>query len=266
MSSWGLDPNFLAVALSAALIGLVGLLNAPTFRLGPLQPLGWFLAALFLLAIVQTGSRGGSLALLAGLIPMLLFGQDWVARLKNIVVTVLLLAGFAWQLSVSPMATERWEETVESGDTSGRTEIYSVAWRLFLEKPWFGWGPLEHTYEIGRRLHAEPLATHNTVLGVLDETGIVGALPFLCGVAACLLAAWKAREGRYGVMPLAMLVTVLAGCLSLSANRDRVLWFVFAFVLARGDRRPGSERSWLQSLLARWTARRQLAAADRHAP
>lgn len=262
ISSWGLDPNWLAVAFSVALIALVGLLRARLLGSGLVRLGGWALAILFLIGIVQSGSRGGSLALFGGALVFLLSGRNMAARFMGAILSLFLIGGYVWLISVTPSARERWENTVESGDTSGRVDLYSVAGRMFIQKPWLGWGPVEHRHEIGRRLRLEPVEAHNTLLTVVNETGVVGAVPFLYGCCCCLVAAWRARSGRFGITPLAILVTILTACLSLSANFERVLWFVFAFALARGDSMSTGQRSWFQRLLTRWTVWRQLHASQ----
>ncbi|MCI5066426.1 O-antigen ligase family protein [bacterium] len=63
-----------------------------------------------------------------------------------------------------------------------RQEIWSVGWERILEQPFFGSGIgtfIESPYRPNSFVH-----THNIVLQVLLETGIVGLLSFLCFVVA----------------------------------------------------------------------------------
>ena len=104
-----------------------------------------------LLAVIATGYIAG----------MLLNGSD--------------IWGYIFNKSLSPDLNEM---------SSGRMDIWTSTWQMFLDKPFFGWG-----YNMFRWLYphyqltdnASPMHfVHNDFLQILMELGIVGLVLFLC--------------------------------------------------------------------------------------
>src|SRR5262249_31186920 len=129
----------------------------------------------------------------------------------------------------------RWEQTLGVGSRSRmshREQVYPAAWQMFTERPVFGWGPVRHCFELGRRLNESYRDTHNLMLWVLTEVGLIGAIPFFTGIWLCLRAAWKARVGVEGILPLAMTLALLTANLSLTLHNRKLHWFVLAYALA----------------------------------
>jgi O-antigen ligase len=102
---------------------------------------------------------------------------------------------------------------------------------MFLEKPLVGWGGKASEYELGARLghpEEESKNPHNLILYLLVATGLVGAAPMLAGIGLALYAVWSTRTGGLGVLPLAMLVTVLVANMSGLWLHNKMHWFVIA--------------------------------------
>ena len=121
---------------------------------------------------------------------------------------------------------------------TARELIFPAAWQMFREKPLVGWGPYVNTGELGDRLRLPGyvrMDPHNLVLYVLTATGIFGAIPFFVGTGLCVRAAWKARGGAHGVLPFAMIVTVLAADMSVSGLHWKQHWLILAYALASGS-------------------------------
>jgi len=129
---------------------------------------------------------------------------------------------------------ERWEKTCLEGDLSGRDEIWPKAWAMFEESPLIGWAPVYHYYELGSRLGELSRGTHNLYFWVLIETGLWGALPFFAGLWLCWSAAWRARAGPQGVLPMAMLLFLLLIGMKATLLNLKLLWIVLAYSLASG--------------------------------
>ncbi|HYE13155.1 MAG TPA: O-antigen ligase family protein, partial [Pyrinomonadaceae bacterium] len=184
VTAFGFHPNNLARILTLGLLALVGL----TYGRGRsfFQPvfLSWPLAALIGVALIQTGSRGGLLALGVGLTTLVLRGGSAKAKILN-ALGVLAVAGFFAVASMqSEVMRQRFERTVEEGDLARREQIYPAAWAMFRERPLAGWGPVASTYELGSRLgHPEEdnKNPHNMLLYALVSSGVAGAVPLLAG-------------------------------------------------------------------------------------
>jgi O-antigen ligase len=115
---------------------------------------------------------------------------------------------------------------------------------MFKEKPFIGWGPIDNMYELGRRLqimYGGPVGpdgskdTHNMLLGALTSTGLFGTVPLFTCVILCLLAAWRARRGSQGALPIVMVVTVILINMSGNWIASKLDWLMMACALASAN-------------------------------
>ena len=248
-SALGYNPNTTATILGLGLLLLLGL--AKQGRIGRVARLFvWISSGILIIGSVRTGSRGNMLALIVGVAVLLLAGSRVIAtvisrgkrviaalrtsKVKSLMLALLVvgaLVGASYQIDA---VRERWERTLEKGDTAGRDEIFDSAWEMFSEKPLTGWGPGNHVPELGRRLRVPSgnRDTHNTYLWVLTETGLLGAIPFFAGLWLCCCAAWKARHGTQGVLPLAILLFLLLVAMKGTTINHKLLWVMLAYAQA----------------------------------
>lgn len=241
----GFNPNEVAAILSIGLLVLIGL--AYGRREGSAKRRRLALVGLVLVGgvIVSLGSRGASLALAMGLLGLLFKRTTLPSRL----VLILGGVGMVGLLVVASYNSEpirlRWERTIQRGDLAGRDAIYAKAWPMFMERPIFGWGPVTHYHQLGYRLGLETRDPHNTYLWVLNESGLFGAIPFLVGLGLCWRAAWVARRGAEGGLPIALMICISAVSMKGTYHFSKVFWIVLAYVLASGMSgvaRPGANR------------------------
>jgi O-antigen ligase len=140
-----------------------------------------------------------------------------------------------WVTYRSETMERRFERTLNEGSLANREEIYPEAWGMFLDKPLLGWGPTINMWELGSRVgeRDHPFRdTHDLLLEVLTVTGALGAIPFFAGILLCLRAAWKARHGPAGVLPLALLVFILVSNIGANLLYSKITWIVLAYALA----------------------------------
>lgn len=240
MMTLGQNPNLSAIILSVGLVLTVGMHLARVPLLPWVRRLAWPLAVLMAIAIVQTGSRGGLLCAVAGLLTYAFRGTTVALRLRNgllAVAGIALIAIIAWQSEAMRL---RFEDSMSAGHLAGRELIYPAAARMIAERPLLGWGPIDNQYEIARRVGDHLPAwrdAHNLVLELFTSLGVVGAVPYLVGVWLCLLAAWRSRTGMLGPAPFAMLVAALMGCMSGTWIAGRVFWFSMAVAIAADNLR-----------------------------
>jgi O-antigen ligase len=259
LSAWGQDANLFACIVVLGLISLIGLLTAGQHRRIFTEFAVWAAVVAFGVVVVSTGSRGAFVALVPGLAVYAAAG--WGTRQSPVLFAirlgmVVLVIGIAF---ASGLFVERWQSAYEQGDMSSREVLFPLAWRMFLEKPWWGWGPVQCFAELGRRAHvAEGIEAHNLPLSLLVELGLPGAVTFLTGYGLCLLASWKARAGRFGFLPLALMVALTVSHLSLTWYYHRVGWLILALALACGEgAMVGSQSLWHRWLL--WLSLRRYA-------
>jgi O-antigen ligase len=193
------------------------------------------MAPLIGFAVLETGSRGGLLALLGGVLVFGLAADSLRAQLRNAVIGGIAIALLVVGALHLPMMKNRWEDSVRHGNLAGREQLYPALWTMFLEKPVLGWGPVANTYELAGRIgERERLhrASHNIVLELLTGIGVVGALPFLLGGLLCVRAAWRARRSALGVLPLALGTSVLISNMSGDWIASKLIWIAFALAVA----------------------------------
>src|SRR3954451_20002102 len=136
-----------------------------------------------------------------------------------------------------PTVVKRFK-TVSASNTQDepRGRMAPVLWEIFLRSPIYGSGPDRYQYELTRRAlpyqaekqHTVP--SHNLALLLLVETGIIGFALFAVGVGKALAAAWRARAGPLGLLPLAWLLPLTIACLTIASGVfGPMFWFVIAY-------------------------------------
>lgn len=229
----GWNPNALATMLSSGLVGIVGLAFGRRTRELKVLLLMAACSGVLAMQIVRTGSRGALIALIVALLAFpLKKTKSLSSKIQLVLIGVLAIGFLAWTSYRSELVRERWEATFATGDTAGRDTIFAQAWNMFLEKPLLGWGPLSNVYELGSRVGLPFRDPHNLYLWVLTETGLFGAIPFFIGLWLCLRAAWKARDGLQGVLPLSMILCLLINNMKGTSLSSKLFWIVLAYALA----------------------------------
>jgi O-antigen ligase len=244
----GQDPNVAAGFFAAGAISLAADLGKRESR--------YFAARLFLgllaicaliVAILQTASRGGLLVFVAGILGLVLCGGK-ATRMRRAAISLAVIAALgvlvAREFAKGSLAATRMTGSFRQGDTAGRTTIYDAAWAMFLKKPLMGYGGANNYSMLGVYLndpHNAPVNsktnfkdTHNLLLAILTEVGLVGALPF---VGAIFLALWNAwRYGRLtdDALPFALLCAQITMNVSLTGYRQKLFWIVLGGAVAAG--------------------------------
>lgn len=231
--SLGTDPNTTGATFALAIIALLGLAYGRQERSIKTQLLVWLPFFIMAGLLIKTGSRGAMLSLLIGMAFFLFKGGN--IRMKaGLCLMGVLGAGALIGLSLNSGMAERFEKTVTGGDTAGRGEIFSEVVGMVNEKPIMGWGPCCYEYEISKRAGLDPFkrkGPHNLYLKLLLEVGILGAMPFLFAIGLCFQAAWKARNGPEGSLPISMLMTLLMINMSITWDNRKIFWIILAYAL-----------------------------------
>ncbi|KAB7622634.1 O-antigen ligase family protein [Alkalilimnicola sp. S0819] len=139
---WELEPsgpflnkNSLAAFLNLILLATLGLLAAGRAR-------GYALIVLLALGLALVGSRGALLGLGAGLAAYslaLTVRRQW--RSLGLALVSVLLGLVLGELLTDGLAGARLASLAEPGSAGAdRFVIWESAWRMFLERPWLGWG------------------------------------------------------------------------------------------------------------------------------
>jgi O-antigen ligase len=232
VTSLGYNANDLARMLSMAALILTGLILNRFFRGMVRNSALAGLTLCLLLALGMSASRGGIAAFAIGCVFYMLPYWRSNSRVIALTLAACILLGTVYVVILNPTASTRWRATFEQGDLTGRDNIWSAAKDMFSESPVVGWQPFEFQAELGRRLGKGATDAHNLYVHLVLEVGVAGAVPFFIGLCSLGFAAWRARKGVFGLLPIGLVVSTLAGNMSGTALVRKPLWFVMAFVAA----------------------------------
>ena len=243
-SVMGQDPNYFAGFLSLGTVALIGFACRHKKTGLWLRIAAGAFAGFILLAIIRTGSRGGTIAVAAGILALMPGGSGIWSKIKNTVVVLFAVGFLVTTIVKSPVLKGRYQRTADEGAMSGREEINPAAWAMIEEKPVFGWGPIDNKYELGKRAvyiterHPEgDRDPHNVFLDVLTSVGFLGGAPYLIGVLLSLVAGWKGRKGPLGAMPLALVFSSVVIGLTINTLVFKIYYCLSGYALASAQRR-----------------------------
>lgn len=261
VSALGQNANSAAMIMAAGLVALIGLTLLRRSKGTARLIVAGLLASLLGLAVLETGSRGGFAALLAGVLVFALAADKWQQRLRNGAIAIAAISLLALATLRLPVMKNRLLDSVTTGNLAGREQLYPALWGMFLEKPVIGWGPIANTYELALRIgerERPKRAAHNIVLELLTAGGLVTALPFLIGIWLSVRSAWRARAGEHGVLPVALFCSLFVANMSGDWIASKLLWLVLAYAFASGGWRalarsplPVRPRPWVMALPSR---------------
>lgn len=259
----GVNANELGLQLVVAAI-LAAALGAARELPGPVRMAAWCAAGLSLLALISTASRGA----LVGLVVALLVAPLLVGRGRRMF--VLAIAGMAVAAAASYAVvlgpTEDLERITESDATgTGRTEIWTIGWRMVQDRPLLGVGAdnygtstIEYLLQPGGLTRSEFFVdenkvAHNVYLQVIAELGIIGLVLFAIVIGFTLWTLWRAArdfEARgartMGLLSRALLIALCGHLAAWTFSSDiysKQLWLLLAVAVAIGALSRSEPRS-----------------------
>jgi O-antigen ligase len=242
------DPNELAAAL---LVGLaVGVAFAVNRHISPpLRAFCGFAAALCLVGILISLSRGGLIGLVAAILIAVAVAGRWRKRVVTLAGTLALLAVGYFAFIASLPAQER-VLNISAGGGTGRLDLWTVGLRMIGAHPLNGVGTGQFALssvhyllrpgliENGALILTTPKVAHNTYLNIIAELGIIGGALFIAflifSLGCALLAVRRAQEAGDERMEILLrgLVVGMGGFLVtlmfLSENYAKLLWILIA--------------------------------------
>jgi O-antigen ligase len=239
----GQDPNVAAGFFATGAVCLAGDPGLFASRRFAARGLATLLAiAALITAIIQTGSRGGLLVFVAGILGLAVCGGK-ATRKRRALIAGAVIAVFGALLlrefQQGTIAAGRLMNTWTQGDTAGRGAIYDAAWSMFLERPLLGYGGAANFFTLGVRLNHPSGGiyfrdTHNLLLAVLTEVGLVGAVPFVAAIFWALWKAWRHGQRTGDALPFALMCAQIAINTSLTGENQNLFWIVLAAAVACG--------------------------------
>ncbi|MGH3627241.1 MAG: O-antigen ligase family protein, partial [Sciscionella sp.] len=217
--------------------------------------------ALLFAGLVGTLSREGLVSLGAVLVGAVVFGGRWRRHaVVLLVVGVTATVGY-YAVLAPPSSVQR----VTMTDTSGRSSLWTVAWRVIQAHPLLGVGN-GNFVQVSRRyinqpgqieayyIVSQPKVAHNTFLEAAADLGIPGLLMLLAVLwfllSAAVRAAWTFERLGDGPMELIArgvflaVLAVLASDMFVSGDYAKYQWLLFGLcpVLLAAARREEAGR------------------------
>lgn len=239
VAAMGENPNDIATFVALGAVALIGPNVRSRFKHS--KAMLWFLIPLLVL-LVRTGSRAPVGGFVVGCGVYLLL--NWQSRRKfiELAIATLGIVALVYIATSDPTSLQRWQATYYDENVAGRDKIFSEAMNMFWEHPLFGWHPVASSTELGLRLGKWERDTHNLLLHLLLEVGLLGTIPFLLGLYLCLRAAWQARSGILGAVPLALLATMLTVNVANNYLVRKPLWLFLSLAVGVASRSAAKAR------------------------
>lgn len=238
------DPNAEATVFAASIPLLIALMvvvrQSARMRLLSLTGL-----VLLFLGLVSTLSREGLLAFGAVLVTAVVFGGRWRGR-ATVLLAIGATATAGYFFVVAPLAAR---QRVTSQDTSGRSSIWTVAWRVTRAHPLLGVGTdnfivVESQYVnqpglvLATYIIGNPRVVHNTYLEALADLGVPGLVTLLLvligSIGAGVRAAWafeRLGDWEMELISRAVVVAIIAVLTAgffVSSEYAKYLWILLA--------------------------------------
>jgi putative inorganic carbon (hco3(-)) transporter len=232
------DPNDFCLALSSAIFICLWRIRNATSRL---RSVAWVITgAILIYAVAATRSRGGLIALGAGIMVLAVRGGKW--RRSVPLLALIIAAGLVL------MPSRQTDIQVATDTGQSRVKIWSDGLELFQQSPIWGIGFDEFADQVG-------LVAHNSFLHCFVELGMIGGMFFLGAFVQSVWGLERLRNIGMTVNPrlhrlrpylLAMTVSSIVGMLSLSRQyvvpTYMLLGCVATFQLMATANKPGPLR------------------------
>ncbi len=179
------------------------------------------LSAAFFYGILQTGSRGALIAIIATIILVPIIKAEKKTRIKMIIgVAILVVAVYT---IVAEFLPERLFNRLFNIETylggSGRIRLWIAAMEEVFKRPIFGNGIASYLSYFSKLLNGE-IAMHNTYLCVLFEVGVVGLVLFIIPFLVALYYPHKEKNSYVFSMVLCNMAIIFF----LDAIYIRYIW------------------------------------------
>ena len=190
-----------------------------------------------LFSIIMLGSRGSLTAALAAMvIAVFIYLVYSHANLKSFLlfalVVILLYFGVNYILSNNSEMAQRFSmDAIESTGGTGRFKTWEVAWNdIILKHPILGLGFDGSSIADELKFYGGTGGTHNMVLDIMAQTGIVGLILFVSIITSVLVSLFKCfnyNKNRLSLICILMIFAALVNGISENIYSSRFLWLVF---------------------------------------
>lgn len=228
-SAYGLDPNDLAVMLSLAVpMSLYAAIKQNNLVKKILYIL---FIPLVIPAILLTASRGGFLAFIPSLLIIPWLFLKIPKKLKIIIIMFIIIGSYGILLFVPDQTFNRiikLPQNLEAGDFNIRQQIWAASVPIIESHPVIGVGAGAFRVVVAKQL-GEERVTHNTLLSILAEEGIIGLLIFSAILVLLILSIIKLPDLERKVWTI-ILSTWFVGTASLTWDFRLHTWLIIGML------------------------------------
>lgn len=245
------DPNEFAAAVVPALALGVAVSETSAWRWRRIA--GRLAVVPCLYGLVATESRSGVVALGVALLVLVLTARG-IERVRVLGGSTLLVAIGVVILTITPAGGSLLTRLTQ-GDSTGRTDLWRVALYQFADEPLHGVGLGNYPVRSREYLRSEvshtelfvaaPRTTHNTVLEIMAELGVIGIASFGVFVGGVLVVTMRALRRSRNLLPIdaaryvplgrglvAATFASLASGMFLSGQYQELLWVLLGSGIA----------------------------------
>jgi O-antigen ligase len=182
--------------------------------------------------IASTGSRSGILSLLGGIFVMYLLMKS-----KNIIkrIMTLIIGSFVSFLAIfyfltNSLVGDRFNETVKSGDISGRNDYWIEMIPFYEINPFFGIGHTGFLYEV-ESVYGEYRSAHNVFVTMLVTGGIISLFLLCFFLNKIIKKAIMNYRTKYDILSLILIVPIFVMAFVAHLLSTKIEWGIFAYII-----------------------------------
>ena len=192
------------------------------------------LAAVY--ALIQTQSRGGTLALAFSVVGLSLTTKKLSRKVLYLALAGFALVGFVCLVVSNEALMDRFFNAYYNNETGGREGFINMSWYLLERSKVFGYGCIAHTLELGQAFGIEVRATHNTYMYGLMAAGYPGAVFYYLALIFIARSAWKIRMVPYGNFLFLICIMMLFSGYVMNIEGAKWLYVAYGVILGLSDR------------------------------
>jgi O-antigen ligase len=230
-STGAADPN--AVAMTLALAIPMAWYLGISYRQPVLRWICRLYLPLGLLGLALTGSRGGLVAAMVGLLIVPLTMTSLSPGKLAISIAMLALSGAVAVAYVPDTIVQRFATTrssVEDLSLGGRFEIWKAGMHAFAYRPLAGYGSGAFKRAASPWLGGQQRVAHNSFISILVEQGIIGFLLYSL-IFVMVFAGIMKLSGQERRFALILFVTAVISMLPLSWEDSKPVWFILSVLV-----------------------------------
>lgn len=234
LTVFGVNHNMLAVNMSIVFIIIFYqfFLNKRLNRL--LRNIYVIFIPLIIMFIASTGSRSGVLSLMMAILLLVLVNKSKDVIKRNIIIVlggIFFIGTFLYFIN-NNVVGERLSKSSQTGDLSGRDEIWLELLPIISKEPFFGIGHTGFYYEV-ENIYNESRSAHNVFLTISITSGFTGLIFFLLFLFRIIKKVKINYKRNNDKLSLIFLIPIFIMALVAHLFSTKIAWGLFAYIITQ---------------------------------